>query len=134
MVDELGLVKHVNLIGWRDDVAEVLSTFSLFISPARSEPFGLAIVEAMASGLAVVATASEGAREIIEDGVTGRLVPVGDPLALAGAIEDLLDAPAECERLGRNARRAARERFSLERMVRDTERVYGEVLSGMTQP
>jgi glycosyltransferase involved in cell wall biosynthesis len=106
-----------------------LSSLTLFVSAARSEPFGLAIVEAMAAGLPIVATASEGAQEIIEDRVTGRLVPVDDPEALAQAIEELLDDPLERARLGRNASLEARERFSLKRMATDTERVYREVLA-----
>ncbi|HEY9502766.1 MAG TPA: glycosyltransferase family 4 protein, partial [Pyrinomonadaceae bacterium] len=85
--------------------------------------------EAMAVGLPVVATASEGALEIIDDGVTGRLVPANDPEALAQAINDLLNNPQERARLSQNARLAVRDRFSLQRMASDTERVYREVLS-----
>lgn len=127
---ELGLGGRVTLSGWRDDVADVLSSLTLFVSAARSEPFGLAIIEAMAAGLPVVATASEGAVEIIADGVSGTLVPADDAPALARAVNGLLDDPAERARLGRNARRAAHGSFSLARMVADTERVYREVLAG----
>ena len=83
----------------------------------------------MAAGLPIVASASEGAREIIEDGVSGKLVPVDDADALARAIDDLLDDPHERLRLSRNAQLAARERFSLMRMASETERVYREVMS-----
>jgi glycosyltransferase involved in cell wall biosynthesis len=100
----------------------------LFVSAARSEPFGLAIVEAMAAGLPIIATASEGALEIIEDGVSGRLVPTEDPEALAQAINELLDNALERSRLASNARRTAHDRYSLTRMASDTERVYREVL------
>ena len=127
---ELGLGGSVTMPGWRDDMPELLSSLSLFVSAARSEPFGLAIVEAMAAGLPVVAAASEGASEIIEDGFSGKLVPVGNPEALAEAINDLLDDPQERSRLGRNAQLIARERYSLARMAGDTERVCLEVLSG----
>lgn len=126
LVAELGV--NVDLPGWRDDIPAFLPSLTLFVSAARSEPFGLAIVEAMAAGLPIVATESEGAAEIIEDGVSGKLVPADDPEALAQAINDLLENPDERSRLGKNARLAARERFSLERMVTDTERVYREVL------
>ena len=68
--------------------------------------------------------------EIIENGHSGKLVPPGDANTLAQAIDDLLDDPHECSRLGRNAQLAARQRFSLERMTIDTERVYREVLAG----
>ena len=129
LIAELGLSEIVSMHGWRDDMPAVLSSLTLFVSAARSEPFGLVIVEAMAAGLPIVATASEGALEIIEDGVTGKLVPVNDPDALAQAIDDLLDDPVECSRLGRNAQLAARQRYSLERMACDTEQVYCEVLA-----
>lgn len=130
---ELGLGHRVTLSGWRDDVADVLSSLTLFVSAARSEPFGLAIIEAMAAGLPVVAAASEGAVEIIEDGVSGILVPAADPRALAVAVNQILDDSSERARIGRNALRAARESFSLARMVADTERVYQEVLAGSTR-
>ena len=128
LIAELGLSEIVTMPGWQDDMPAVLSSLDLFVSSARSEPFGLAIVEAMAAGLPIVATASEGALEIIEDGITGKLVPTGDPEALAGAINALLDDLLECLRLARNAQLAARERYSLARMATDTERVYREVL------
>ena len=83
----------------------------------------------MAAGLPVVATASEGALEIIVDGFSGKLVPVDDPESLAQAINDLLDDPVERSRLGHNAQLAARQRYSVERMATDTERVYREVLA-----
>ncbi|HEU5132695.1 MAG TPA: glycosyltransferase family 4 protein, partial [Pyrinomonadaceae bacterium] len=130
LMAELGLSDTVSMPGWSDDMPATLSSLTLFVSAARSEPFGLAIVEAMAAGLPVVATASEGASEIIEDGFTGKLVPAGDHEALAQAINNLLDDPPECSRLGRNAQLAARERYSLERMASDTERIYREVLAG----
>jgi len=130
LVVELGLSDIVTMPGWQDDIPAVLSSLTLFVSAARSEPFGLAIVEAMAAGLPIVAAASEGALEIIEDGLSGKLVPVGDAEALAEAIDDLLDHPLERSRLGRNALLAARQRYSLARMASDTERVYREVLMG----
>jgi glycosyltransferase involved in cell wall biosynthesis len=130
LIADLGVSEVVTMPGWRDDMPAVLSSLTLFVSAARSEPFGLAIVEAMAAGLPVVAATSEGALEIIEDGLTGKLVPADEPEALAQAINDLLDDPHERARLGRNAQVAARERYSLARMASDTERVYREVLAG----
>lgn len=129
LVAELGLNEIVAMPGWRDDIAAALSSLTVFVSAARTEPFGLAIVEAMAAGLPIVASASEGALEILEDGFTGKLVPTDNPEALAQAINDLLDDPLERSRLGSNAQLAARERYSLQRMARDTERVYREVLA-----
>jgi glycosyltransferase involved in cell wall biosynthesis len=128
LINELGLNQRISLTGWVDDVARLLPTFDLFVSPSRSEPFGLSIVEAMAAGVPVIATASEGAREIIDDGETGRLVSIGDAEALANAIVELLADSQERERLSENSQGAVRERFSLERMVAATEQVYRHVL------
>ena len=130
LVAELGVSEIVTMPGWQDEMPAALSSLTVFVSAARSEPFGLAIVEAMAAGLPVVAAASEGACEIIEDGFSGKLVPVDDAGALAQAIDHLLDNPLERSRLGHNAQLVARERFSLARMANDTERVYREVLAG----
>ena len=129
LIDELDLNKRVRLIGWVEDVAKLLPTFDLFVSPSRSEPFGLSIVEAMAAGVPVVATTSEGAQEIIDDNQTGRLVPIGDPEVMAKAIAELLSDRKERDRLGENAERVVRKRFSFERMVLETEKVYEQVLA-----
>ncbi|MGB7923921.1 MAG: glycosyltransferase family 4 protein [Pyrinomonadaceae bacterium] len=129
LIDDLDLGGRTHLTGWLDDVAPLLASLDIFVSASHTESFGLTIAEAMASGVAVVATATGGAREIIEDGVTGRLVPVGDAEALGAALVELLeDAPGR-RRMGARAREVARERFSLARMVDATERIYHEVLS-----
>jgi glycosyltransferase involved in cell wall biosynthesis len=124
LIRELDLDQKVKLIGWVDDMPEFLATLDLFVSSARSEPFGLAIVEAMAAGVPVVATASEGAREIIDDNRSGRLVPIGDLASLARVTDELLEDKAERRRLAQNAKAIARAQFSLERMVERTEEVY----------
>jgi glycosyltransferase involved in cell wall biosynthesis len=124
LIHELRLDENVKLAGWVDDMPAFLATLDLFVSSARAEPFGLAIVEAMAAGVPVVATASEGAREIIDDHNTGRLVPIGDTDSLAKTIVELLGAEAERHRLAQNGSAIARAQFSLERMVEKTEEVY----------
>ena len=129
LINELKLSQRLNLIGWVEDVAKLLPTLDLFISPSRSEPFGLAIVEAMAGGVPVVSTMSEGAREIIDDNQTGRLVPLRDVDALASSIGELLSDPKARDRLSENAQRAVREHFSLEKMVAATEQVYRDAMS-----
>ena len=133
LISELELDQKIRLVGWTDDMASFLATLDVYVSPARSEPFGLSIVEAMAAGVPVVATASEGAREIIEDNETGRLVPIEESDAIAGTILDLLEHESERVRLAENARMAVSHRFSLERMVEQTERVYAEVAGGVAQ-
>jgi glycosyltransferase involved in cell wall biosynthesis len=129
LVRDLELTDHVQLIGWIDEVASLLTTLDLFISPARSEPFGLSIVEAMAAGVPVIATASEGAREIIEIDESGRLVPIGDVEALAEAIADLLGNANERDRLADNAQAVVHSKFTLQRMVDRTEQLYREVIA-----
>lgn len=129
LINELRLNQRLTLVGWVDDVAKFLPTLDLFVSSSGSEPFGLAIVEAMAGGVPVVSTRSEGAREIIDDNQTGRLVPIADVSALASSIDELLSDPDERARLSENAQRAVRERFSLEEMVAATEQVYRDAIS-----
>ena len=119
---------RVQLVGWTEDIANLLATFDLFVSTSESESFGMAIVEAMAAGIPVIATETDGAREVTEPDVTGRLVPVGDVAAIAGSTSELLNDPAERARLGANGQQAARQRFGLERMVDETVRLYEEVV------
>jgi L-malate glycosyltransferase len=127
LIRDLGLSGRVQLTGWIDDVADLLAKLDLFVSPARSEPFGLSIVEAMAAGVPVIATASEGACEIIESGESGRLVPIGEVEALAEAISELLGDANERDRLVSKARVVAQSKFSLARMLDRTEQLYREV-------
>ena len=127
---ELHLKNRVTFTGWLDDTVPLLRALDVYVSASHTESFGLAIAEAMAAGLPVVATATEGAREIIEENRTGLLVPIGETGAIAQAVTSLLgDSPAR-ERLGKQARRAARQRFDLERMIDATERVYREAFNG----
>lgn len=128
LIAQLGLGKRVQLVGWLDDVSAFLGTLDVFVSTSRSEPFGLALIEAMASGVPVVATMSEGSREIIDDGVTGRLVAIKDVVGLAKAIDELLTHESERKQLSVNARGFVQQRFSLQRMVDDTEQLYLDVL------
>lgn len=128
LVAELKLEQSVRLSGEWEDTADVLPSFDLFVSASRSEAFGMAMVEAMACGVPVVATATEGAKEIIEHGSDGLLVPVGDAAALADAVASLLADDARRQSLGAHARASARARFGLPRMIEATERVYAEAL------
>nr|MDQ3805340.1 glycosyltransferase family 4 protein [Acidobacteriota bacterium] len=128
LVAELGLGGRVRLSGKWEDTADVLPSFDLFVSASRSEAFGMAMVEAMACGVPVVATATEGAREVVEHGASGLVVPIGDVHALAEAVASLLADGARRKRLGESARESARERFGLGRMIEATERVYAEAL------
>jgi glycosyltransferase involved in cell wall biosynthesis len=124
IVEEENLRGRVHFRGYAPDLPRLLAAFDVYVSASRAEAFGLATVEAAACGASVVATATDGSREIIEDGVTGRLVPVGDVEGLALVIVSLLEDEDERARLSANARASVRERFSLERMIDETEEIY----------
>lgn len=128
LIAELNLNERVSLLGRRDDIERVFASLDVFVSASRSEAFGMAMAEAAACGVPVVATATEGAREIVEEGLTGQLVPVGDVRALAASILSLLEDQELRHSLGVRALETARRRFGLERMVEATERVYAEAV------
>ncbi|HET6669922.1 MAG TPA: glycosyltransferase family 4 protein [Pyrinomonadaceae bacterium] len=127
LIQQLGLSSRVRLMGRMDDISELYCALEVFVSASHSESFGLAIVEAMAAGVATVATDTAGAQEIIEDGSSGVLIPIGAIPTMAEAIRQLLIDPQRRKKLAEEARRRVRERFSLERMVDETESVYAEV-------
>ncbi len=130
---ERGLEKHVHVIGWRDDVPELLSHGDLFVLPSHGEHFGRVLIEAMAMAKPVVATASGGVPEIVQDGETGMLVPAADPAALSRAMTSLIRDRATAQRMGRSGRRRVEERFSLERHVREIERIYAECIGAQIE-
>jgi glycosyltransferase involved in cell wall biosynthesis len=130
LIEKCGLGSRVHVIDSVVNVPSFLAGLDVFVSASHSEAFGLAMVEAMAGGVPVVATMTGGAREIIAPDRTGLLVPIGDTEALARAIIELLSDEHQREVLAANARRAVAERFSLDRMVAETEEVYRAVLSG----
>lgn len=120
----LGIADNFIWLDWLDDTAPFYSALDLFVSPSHSESFGLAILEAMIRGTPVVATATEGARELLSEGP--HLVPVRDPVRLAEAICSALADPHLHER-GEKLRERAAEKFSLEQMLEATEKMYGEL-------
>ena len=129
LIERLNLVDHVRIVGALEDIAPLLCSLDVFVSASRMESFGLAIAEAMACSLAVVATETAGAREILGQGETGLLVPVGDAEALASAVRALLNDEDKRRSLGNDARKAVSEHFSLDRMVETTEGIYRESMT-----
>ncbi|MFQ5719569.1 MAG: glycosyltransferase [Acidobacteriota bacterium] len=119
---------RVHFAGPCDDVANLLPGFSIFAFPSRWEGFGLAAVEAMAAGLPVVATATDGLREVVVDGSTGRLVPPDDSPALAAALQEMASDPERAAAFGAAGRRRAFETFSAVRMAADVDAVYRRTL------
>jgi glycosyltransferase involved in cell wall biosynthesis len=124
LVAQLGLKDRIHLLGWLDDAEELLLTLDVFVSASETESFGLAIAEAMAAGTAVVATETEGAKEVVDDQKTGLLVPIGNVERIAAAIAALVKDKKQRKSIGTRARKAVAENFSLERMVAETERLY----------
>jgi glycosyltransferase involved in cell wall biosynthesis len=115
----------VRFLGARDDVPELLASFDVFAFPSLFEGLCLAVIEAQAAGVPVVATPVGGIRETVVDRETGLLVPTGDPPALAAAIRRLLEDRPAAEAMAAEARRRICERFSIERMLEETLRLYG---------
>jgi glycosyltransferase involved in cell wall biosynthesis len=124
LIKELNLSERVRLVGWMEDLAQLYCALDVFVSASHTESFGLALAEAMASGTAVVATETEGARELIQSGETGLLVPIGNVDELAKSILALLADMNETVRLGTAAQQSASTRFSVERMIAETEEIY----------
>jgi glycosyltransferase involved in cell wall biosynthesis len=113
-------------VGWLDEAEKLLCALDVFVSASETESFGLAIAEAMAAGTAVVATETEGAKELIEDQKTGVLVPIGDVAGMSEAVGRLLADPERRREMGVQAQEAANTRFSLQRMVDEIEKIYTE--------
>jgi glycosyltransferase involved in cell wall biosynthesis len=126
---ELGLDDRVRFLGFRADIAQFLNGIDLYVSTSTSEGFSLTTIQAMASGLAVVATRSGGPDEIITDGKDGVLTPVADPPAIASAIAALVDDSGRRRQLGLAGRDTVLGRFSLSRMLSAYETIYEDAIA-----
>jgi len=122
------LEANIWLLGRVADTKPLLALSDIFCLPSKNEPFGLVILEAMAAGLPVVAANSGGVPEIIEDGLSGVLVPSGDVAGLRGAIESLADNEGKRRQLAAAGLARVKERFTLDRVVERTEMIYRQVL------
>ena len=128
--DELALVDQVMFSGFRMDVPVVMSALDIVVlASTLPEPFGRVIIEAMAAGKPVIATDAGAAREIIEDGVQGLLIPPGDAEAMARAILYLLTHRDRAMLMGRKGQSRAQERFSMQQYSTGVQNVYRELLA-----
>ncbi len=124
LIHDHALEKDVILHPSVDDTAQALAIMDIFAMPSLQEGLGISILEAQASGVAVVASRVGGIPDVIEDGQTGLLCEPGNPVSLADALERLLDNNDLRVSLSTRARSRVKEKFSLERMAGETEALY----------
>ena len=124
LADRLGVGASVTFPGEIADALELMRASDLVVIPSISEGLPISLVEAMALGRSVVTTGVGGIPEVVEDGVSARVVPPRDPAALAAAMLELLGDDVLARRLGAHAQLVAAERFSAARMVRRTQELY----------
>ena len=129
-----GVGDRVRFLGHRSDIPALVVAADVVVLPSLAEGLPLVILEAFALGRPVVAAAAGGVPELIEDGVTGRLVRPSDPVALAGAIRSVLDNRAVAGRMTAAAAVRFASGFTAERMVTETVALYDDVLEGSDAP
>jgi glycosyltransferase involved in cell wall biosynthesis len=127
---ELGLTDRVRLLGYVDDIGSWYGAFDAFLLTSANEGAPVVAIEALAAGVPVVATDAGGTRNVVDDGETGYLAPVGALDTLAELLERLRDDPALRARLGATGAVRMRERFSTQRMADGFDAVYAEILAG----
>jgi glycosyltransferase involved in cell wall biosynthesis len=129
LVKIFNLEENFTFLDWLEDTAPLLSALDLFVSPSHSESFGLAILEAMVAGNAIVATETAGAKELINNDFSGKLVSLENPVKLAEAVCEVLEDLEKSSLFGKNAQEFARENYSLEKMILETEKIYHSIIS-----
>ena len=127
-VKDLELSPHIFFVGFHEDVPQILRCLDIFSLPSLTEGFNRSLLEAMACGLPVVATAVGGNVEIVQDGVNGLLVPPSNPGALAGAITELLKDKEKARKMGLEGKLLVDENFSIDINVRKIEKLYLQIL------
>ncbi len=125
---QLGVADHVVFAGFRSDIPDLLAAADLFVLPSHSEGLPVSVIEAAAAGLPVVATRVGGLAEVVEDGLSGTLVPAGAADALAHAIGCMAADPERTRHMAGAGQRVVRERFGMERMITAYTRLYTGLL------
>jgi glycosyltransferase involved in cell wall biosynthesis len=129
-IERENLRDKLALPGWTDSVADFLGQGDIFVLPSFQEDFPLAVLDAMANGMPIVASAIDGPKDFLVEGETALLVPSGDPAALAQAIKRVIADDALREILGRAARAEAVARYSFDAVGRQLGQVLRNVLAG----
>lgn len=129
-VAKLGLEQNFLFLGRRADIAKILACCDIAVLPSRAEGLPNAVLEYMAAGLPTIASRVGGNGELIEDGVTGLLVPSEDSAALSDALLAVLRDPESARRMAQNGREFTIQNFSFERLVREVDELYSELLRG----
>jgi glycosyltransferase involved in cell wall biosynthesis len=124
----LELNGDVFFTGWRRDLPNVYADLDLLVNSSLNEGTPVAVIEAMAAGVPVVATSVGGVPDVVAHGVTGTLVPSGDGEALARALADRLDCPGETRQMAQAARAEAAQRYSVEQLVARMDALYQGLL------
>ncbi len=125
--DRLGIARRVHFLGYREDVATFMGSWDGFVLPTLSEGFSLALLEAMAAKLPVIATSIPSIKEAVIPGKGGLLVPTHDAPALAAAMIFLLKDPIKAKAMGEFNYSRVSERFSLDKMVESTRALYASL-------
>jgi sugar transferase (PEP-CTERM/EpsH1 system associated) len=128
ILDAAGVAHLAWLPGARDDVAAVMQGFSCFVLPSLAEGISNTILEAMASGLPVIATGVGGNADLVADGETGQIVPAADPQTMAQSLIEFASSAAQSRAMGLAGRERVVQRFSMQAMVNTYQRVYDEQL------
>jgi len=128
-VRDLGVLQSFLFLGRRSDIPEILASCDIAVLPSRAEGLPNAVLEYMAAGLPVIASWVGGNAELVQDGVTGMLVPSEDSAALSAALLKLLSEPALAARLAQAGHEFTVRNFSFERLVQDVDALYTELLS-----
>jgi glycosyltransferase involved in cell wall biosynthesis len=127
-VHHLGLADRVIFTGWRRDLPHIYADLDVLSVTSNNEGTPVSAIEAMASGCPVVATRVGGLPDLIDEGKTGYLVPPEDAPSVAAAMLRLLHAPEAARRMGQAARARVKDCFTIQRLIRDTEQLYLELL------
>jgi glycosyltransferase involved in cell wall biosynthesis len=130
LATDLKLTDTVEFTGFRDNITEVMSSLTMLVHASTTgEPFGQVVIEAMALGRPVIATNGGGIPEIIENGRSGLLVPMGDSPSMADAISQLLSNPTQAAEMGKLGRQRVIDCFTIQRTAAQMEQVFAEMLS-----